>query len=109
MIKLPKTHYQWALKHIVLEGDTDLFPPPFEIDVLSYQRQAVVSALTQLDIGSYKWKGGRRFVVPKGALAFRTATQLDPIDNLILVAIIKKFGRQIEAARVKSDIAFVPL
>jgi hypothetical protein len=73
---------------------------------LSYQRQAVVSALTQLDIGSYKWKGGRRFVVPKGALAFRTATQLDPIDNLILVAIIKKFGRQIEAARVKSDIAF---
>jgi hypothetical protein len=105
-MKLAKANYQWALKHIVLEGDTDLFPPPFEIDVLAFQRKAVIEALANIDIGSYAWRGGRRFVVPKGAMSFRTATQLDPIDNLVLVALIKKFGPMIEAARVDSTVAF---
>lgn len=105
-MKLAKANYQWALKHIALEGDTDLFPPPFENDVLAFQKTAVLDALAKVDIGSYNWRGGRRFVVPKGSLSFRTATQLDPIDNLVLVALIKKIGRKIERARVDSTRAF---
>jgi hypothetical protein len=50
----------------------------------------------------------RRFVIPKEALAFRTATQLDPFDSVILAALMYEIGPAIEARRVlrQDDLVF---
>ena len=100
MLKLPKTSYQWALKHLVTEGDSDLFPAPFEIKAIKFNWKTLVGQLSNLDLSDHSWSGGRRFVVPKEKLAFRNATQLEPLDSLILTAIIKKYGNLIEKARI---------
>lgn len=101
MIRLPKNAYEWALKHLTIEGDTDLFPIPFEIRAMKYNWQtAVIEELAKLDLTSHEWNAGRRFVVPKEEFTFRSATQLDPLDSLILAAILRKHGQSIEDARI---------
>jgi len=100
MVKLPKAAYNWALKHLVTEGDTDLFPPPFEIEAIRFNWKTVLASLATLDLSNYAWRGYRRFLIPKAELSFRTATQLDPMDSLILAAIMKKYGKKIEEARI---------
>jgi Reverse transcriptase (RNA-dependent DNA polymerase) len=99
-MRLPKTTYQWALRHLIREGDTDLFPPLFEIEAFRYSWKPLLDELSQLDISMYHWKGGRRFIVPKDALAFRSATQLDPLDSLMLAALLRKYGDKIESSRI---------
>ena len=100
MLKLSKVSYDWALKHLRTEGDTDFFPPPFEIEAIRYNWNAIINQLAALDLSTYEWSPGRRFTVPKGQQTFRNATQLDPLDSLILAAIIKKYGAKLEAARI---------
>lgn len=100
MAKLSKASYNYALKHLILEGDTDLFPPAFELKALKFNWDIVLDQLYKLDITNYQWSSGRRFVVPTHQLAFRTATQLEPFDSLILTGIIKTFGNRIEEARI---------
>jgi hypothetical protein len=100
MIKLNITSCRWALKHLKNEGDTDLFPRPFEIDALTQSSGDVIRLLRSIDIGSYRWVGGRRTLVPKEMVSFRVATQLDPIDSLVLAALIRQFGFDIERKRV---------
>lgn len=80
-----------------------MFPPPFELQAIKHNWAAILASLRELDIANYSWHPGRRFVVPKDELAFRTATQLDPIDSLILAAIVHKYGARIEAARVSPE------
>jgi hypothetical protein len=81
MIKLNITSCRWALKHLKNEGDTDLFPRPFEIDALTQSSGDVIRLLRSIDIGSYRWVGGRRTLVPKEMVSFRVATQLDPVES----------------------------
>ena len=102
MIRLSADTYEWALKHLINEGDTDLFPPPFEIDAIKFNWGAIIDELVRLDLTNYTWSGGRRFVVPKEKLAFRNATQLDTQDSLILAGIVKEYGPRIESARIST-------
>ncbi len=67
--------------------------------VASYPDE-VEKSLQATDIGSYSWFAGRSTVVPKGELSFRSATQLDPWDSLILTALIREFGDTIEKKRI---------
>jgi hypothetical protein len=100
MLKLPTATYDWALLHLIREGDTDLFPSPFEIRALRAQWSVVEPQLANLDLTNYAWRGGRRFLVPKKMLAFRVATQLDPLDSLVIAAVIREFGPPLEARRL---------
>jgi hypothetical protein len=88
------------LKHLLLEGDTDLLPPLPEVDALKFSWTAIRPLFANLDIEQYRWKGERRFVIPKESLALRSATQLDPIDSLVFAAIIRKWGSHIERIRI---------
>lgn len=99
-VKLPRAAYKWALKHLMAEGDTDLFPRAFEIDAIRFGWADVLGKLADLDLTQYAWRGYRRFVVPKAKQAFRAATQLAPMDSLILAALVKKYGGKIEQSRV---------
>src|SRR5436189_2355286 len=100
MLKLKPTSYNWAVTHLLKESDTDLFPRPFELDAIEYYRDEVERSLQAIDIGSYSWHEGRSAIVPKGVLSFRSATQLDPWDSLVLTALIGEFGDRLEKKRI---------
>jgi hypothetical protein len=100
MLKLPRSAYDWALRHLITEGDTDLFPAQFEIAAIKFMWASLRAQFADMDLSSYAWRGGRRFVVPKSILSFRIATQLDPLDSLMFAALIWKFGPALEASRV---------
>ena len=79
-----------------------------QIEVIKHCWSQMLPDLEQLNIETHNWNPGRRFVIPKEALAFRTATQLDPFDSIILAALIYEYGPDIEAYRVpeKDDVVF---
>jgi hypothetical protein len=100
MLKLSQASYDWSLTHLVHEHDTDLFPLPFEIEAIESLWASLRADFAHLDVTNYTWRGGRRFVVPKGNLAFRLATQLDPIDSIVLSALLYEYGGILEASRL---------
>jgi hypothetical protein len=99
-MKLARASLDWAIKHLVREHDTDLFPLPIEIEAIEAQWSALLPEFEKLDVSSYVWRGGSRFVVPKGPLAFRVATQLEPVDSVVLSALLFEHGPTLEASRL---------
>lgn len=87
-MKLSEASLEWALTHLQRENDTDLFPEPIEIEIVNQQRAEIVKLLKDVDLGAYSWHPSRRFMVPKGELSYRMITQLDPLDSIMLSAII---------------------
>jgi hypothetical protein len=98
-VKLAHSSLDWALRHVRRYSDTDKFPHPFEIDVISRQWTSVRALLANLDLTTHRWSGDRKMLVPKDAVSFRNAAQLDPLDSLLLAALIYEVGGQIEAKR----------
>src|SRR5262245_37526337 len=93
------TSLEWALDHLDCEGDTDLFPRPFEIDALRSAQSTVLPELATIDIAGHHWAGARKLLIPKDDFSFRSVTQLDPLDSLLFAALIKEAGPLIEARR----------
>lgn len=96
---LKKTSLNWALKHVMKEGDTDLFPLPFEFDVIKAKWAKVLPELEKTEIHTHTWGGPRRLMVPKSDFSFRAVCQLDPLDAILFAAIMKEIGRNIEKRR----------
>lgn len=96
---LTQASLRWARRHLVNFGDTDLFPRPFEIEVIDAQWTGVEAALKSLDVSGHKWRPPRRILIPKSELAFRMVCQLDPLDALLFAAIMKEIGPKLEAIR----------
>jgi hypothetical protein len=100
MNKLSKASLEWAVKHLKNHGDTDLFPRPFEIDLISKDRQSIVKQLANVDVSQHHWRSYRIAFIPKDEVSFRRACQLNPIDSLLFTALIRKIGKSIEKRRV---------
>jgi hypothetical protein len=83
-MKLKETSLSWALKHVCKEGDTDLFPQPFEFDIIKKYWPTVLKAV---QINEHRWHGPRRLIVPKSEYGFRTVCQLDPQDSILFAAL----------------------
>jgi len=90
---------RWALGSLKRFGDTDLFPRPAELDALTANTDATVAKLAELDLSTHTPGAARRFIVPKAALSYRQATQLDPLDSVLLTALTWQFGAKIEGRR----------
>lgn len=99
-MNLSENSIRRALRHLIEYGDTDLFPKLIEFDCLEQIEDEAVLKIQEVDIGNYKYGATRRFIVPKDEIAFRTATQLDPLDSIILTAILCEFGHLIEERRI---------
>lgn len=100
MAKITQKALTWSLNHLTKDRDTDLFPQLFEFSAIGRFKNEVFTALEKVDITNYPWSQGRRFVVPRGTKRYRAATQLDPIDSLMISALIHDVAPQIEAARL---------
>ncbi|MGO5053616.1 RNA-directed DNA polymerase [Lachnospiraceae bacterium LCP25S3_G4] len=99
-MKIDKESITWAIKHIKNQKDTDLFPRLKEYDVLFEDENYLTEKLSEIDIGNYSWQSYRRFIIPKDEYSYRVAIQLDPVDNLLLVALTYQFGNKIEEKRI---------
>jgi hypothetical protein len=99
-MKLTTDSIKWAIDHLEKENDTDIFPKPIEISIIKECKDDVIRVLSNIDIGNYKWRPSRRFLIPKDELSYRVITQLDPLDSVFLSAIIKSFGQKIEDNRI---------
>ncbi len=99
-MNLEEQSIEWAINHIKKQKDTDLFPKLKEYEVLFKDEQSLIKKLAEIDIGQYTWQQYRRFIIPKDEYSYRVAIQLDPIDNLLFVALTYQFGQKIEEKRV---------
>ena len=113
MVQLNEISLLWAKNSLTKQGDSDLFPRPFEIEPINKYWNLVRDELLEKDMilaghllkkdTKYNWEGGRRAVIPKGRLSFRIATQLDPIDSLVLTSLIHEYGQKIENCRISTS------
>lgn len=99
-MKLSENSIEWAITHLEKESDTDLFPKPIEIDIITQEKSEIIAVVKDIDLGNYAWKPFRRFLIPKGELSYRIITQLNPMDSIVLSAIMHEYGQLIEDKRM---------
>lgn len=90
----------WALKHALARGDTDIFPSAFEFPALENDWSEVSRTLQAGDIVAWNVRPARRCLAPKHKFGFRISTQLDPLDFIIYTALLYEVGAKLEARRV---------
>ncbi|HEY9695281.1 MAG TPA: RNA-directed DNA polymerase [Oculatellaceae cyanobacterium] len=99
-LRLTDAALDWALKHALTWGDTDIFPEIFEFHAISDNWETIKKLLQETDILTWNVRPFRRCLVPKHRFGFRISTQLDPLDFLIFTALIKEIGEKLEAVRI---------
>jgi nucleoside phosphorylase len=90
----------WALRHIAQFGDTDLFPPLFEFDLIKKYWNHFLNSLASTKLSCYEWHAPRQWLIPKDQISFRAATQLDPLDSIMFTALIHDCAPAIEKLRI---------
>jgi len=98
-MKVQASSVEWALCHLAQHNDTDLFPSLVEYSVAHDDIKYSISKIASIELNSVGYFPCRRFVVPKGELSYRVATQLYPLDSIFLTAIIYEHGNLIERRR----------
>lgn len=100
MFRVQDSSLDWALNHVTRFGDTDVFPLPFEYEAIRRDWEDIRAHLIKQDLDNWTVGEPRRMLTPKHDLGFRVATQLDPLDTLLICALIYEIGADFEAARV---------
>ena len=95
----------WALRHVLLHGDTDIFPVPFEYLAIERSWGRIRERLSQTQIGEAPLRPHISMAVPKTVLGFRVAHQLDPLDSLLYAAQVFEMGKAIEQEREDRNVA----
>lgn len=103
MSRVQSSSLDWALRHITRFGDTDIFPLPFEYEAIQSDWDTIRDYLASQDLHNWEVREHRRMLTPKHELGFRVATQLDPLDALIVSALVYEIGADFEAARVPTS------
>lgn len=111
MVRFNADSLRWAKNSIISVTNNDLFPKPFEIKVIDTEWDEIERNLLQYNIEmdgkyldnekKYYWSAGRKSLVPKGHMSFRFATQLDPIDSIVLTSLIHQYGDKLERSRIQ--------
>lgn len=102
-MNLSEDAIRWALNHLMILNDSDLFPRPIELDIVATLETNAVSAIASLDLTQHEPGPSRRFIVPKDDISYRAATQLDPLDSIILASLMYQYGSLVEKARRPVD------
>lgn len=97
--------FQLAINNIAKYGDTDLFPFPIDNLVLFDNHSSAIDILKTIDGAFEKSLEDMPLLVVKSLAAvgysgFRWGTQIDPIWNAYLLALVLKIGKDIEKARI---------
>lgn len=100
MLKVNPASLDWALTHVTSRGDTDIFPLPFEYSAIAADWDEVRNYLVAQDLDTWAGRPWRKMLSPKHGLGFRVATQLDPLDTLLICALVYEVGTELEGVRV---------
>ena len=100
MQKLKPASLDWALRHALSRGDTDIFPVAFEFRAIEHDWDRIRQYLTDADVLKWAARPLRRCLSPKRKLGFRVATQLDPLDFLMFAALVYEIGQDLETQRL---------
>lgn len=100
MLTLQTTSLDWALDHALQQGDTDVFPLPFEYEAIRHNWPDLRLWLASQNILDWHVRPHRTLLSPKARYGFRVITQLDPLDFLVFAAIVKELAIDIEGHRV---------
>lgn len=100
MLTLRGDSLDWALRHALLLGDTDLFPRAFEYEAIQYCWSDVKQRLQAEDALKWRVRPHRVALSAKAQLGFRVITQLDPLDFLMFAALVREVCQDIEARRI---------
>jgi hypothetical protein len=100
MFKIADASLDWALTHIERQGDTDIFPRPFEFEAIRAKWADVKQYLLAQDLDTWTVRPQRTCLTPKGKVSYRISTQLDPLDSILYIALLYEIGEQLEAARL---------
>src|SRR4051794_26815666 len=100
--------FRIAVKNIAAWGDTDVFPLPAENHVFYDRTDQVVALLSQMHSDFETWRDDYRpdnepALAMVGYTAFRWVTQIDPLWNAYLLALVIALAPDIEAARVPRE------
>jgi hypothetical protein len=102
MLKLKPASLDWALRHALSRGDTDIFPYAFEFMAIEHDWGDIRGFLSGVDVLRWHARALRRCLSPKRKWGFRVATQLDPLDFLIFAALVYEIGSDLESQRLPS-------
>lgn len=108
-----RSSLELAVRNVAEHGDTDVFPYPLENHWFHDATDAVVGLLEELDSNFDDWLRNYPIVFSKlltgvGYVGFRAATQVDPIWNAYLLALVLEIAPAIETVRIapEKDIVF---
>jgi hypothetical protein len=107
MLRVTQDALEFALAHVERHGDTDILPPAFEQLAIRWSWPDVKNYLAGEDLDLWSVRPLRKCLSPKGPLGYRIATQLDPLDSLLLTALVFEVGESIERARIPSETGVV--
>jgi len=100
-----------AVSNIAHHGDTDIFPLPIENHLFHDKPTDVVDLLRSFDekfdeaVANMPIHTGKE-LTPASYSGFRQGTQIDPIWNAYLLALVIEAGSEIEAKRAAKDVVF---
>ncbi|MCQ3812239.1 MAG: RNA-directed DNA polymerase [Acidimicrobiia bacterium] len=103
IVKVQDASLEWAIKHVMRFGDTDVFPLPFEYGAIQEDWGDIKTFLKRQEIDTWGVREYRRMLTPKHRLGFRIATQLDPLDTLLICALVYEVGEEFESVRIPAD------
>jgi hypothetical protein len=103
--------FRLAVKNVAKFGDTDIFPYPVENHIFNDKADGVISVLESIDKDFDAAVKNIPILTSKnlsvvGYSGFRWGTQIDPIWNVYLLALVLTIAEQIESKRLSSDIVF---
>lgn len=102
---ISKESIELAVRNVANWGDTDVLPFPLENLWFHDEEGQVVSLIQELDSKFDNWSSNYpvkydRCLSSVGHAGYRGVTQIDPIWNAYLLALVIEVGPKIEAARI---------
>lgn len=104
MFKISERALDYALLHLLAVGDTDVLPPAFEFEAIAHDWVEIRKKISGQDLDTYTAGSPLRYLAPKSSFGFRQICQLDPMDSIILTALVFEIGSDIEGDRVGTPI-----
>lgn len=100
-----------AIKNVANHGDTDIFPYPVENLLFHDDESGVLTVLQELDSSFEAALASNPILTVKslsavGYSGFRYGTQIDPLWNTYLLALVISVGKDIESRRVPDNVVF---
>lgn len=107
-VKLSKHAAERALQNVVIFGDTDIFPFPFELNAIREDPEGFAELLVEMSVDfeqtitDYPVEHFST-LSPTGYAGFRWATQIDPVWNAYFLACVLELSPTIEQMRLPVD------